>query len=196
MVPFPSASAVRKIPHRPATLQVILERLPAGTPRDPRRLSWRHRITRSHLLIFTLEGLRYALRLDAVEKVVRAAAITPLPHAPEIVLGILDLQGQIIPVINLRKRFRLPEREISSEDQFIVARTEKLTLALAVDCADGVLEQIDHAVTAPEEIVTGTLFLEGVTRTEAGLILIHDLERLLFHAEEELLAQALEQVQR
>lgn len=151
-------------------------------------------ITTPHLLIFTLDHQRYALRLDTVERVIRAAAITPLPQAPEIVLGILDLQGRIIPVINLRKRFRLPERPTQSDDQFVIARTGTLTLALVVDGTESVIEQADLAVIAPDEIVTGVGFLEGVTTTEQGLVLIHDLESLLFAAEEELLAQALVQV--
>lgn len=152
--------------------------------------------TLPHLLIFTLDRQQYALRLETVERVVRAATITPLPEAPEIVLGILDLQGQVIPVINLRKRFRLPERDISSEDQFVIARTGSLTLALVVDSAESVIEQRELAVIAPDEILTGMAYLEGVSRTEKGLLLIHDLETLLFSAEEELLARALEQVQR
>lgn len=125
---------------------------------------------------------------------VRAAAITPLPQAPEIVLGILDLQGEVIPVINLRKRFRLPERALRSEDQFVIARTATRTLALVVDSTDCVLEQAERSVVPAQEILAGMEYLEGVTRTAEGLVLIHDLESLLFAAEEERLAQALEQV--
>ena len=69
-----------------------------------------------------------------MQRVVQPAAITPLPEAPPaIVLGILGLQGEVIPVINLRKSFRPPERGIRSEDLVVVARTEKLILALVVD---------------------------------------------------------------
>ena len=152
------------------------------------------RITIPNLLIFTLDRQRYALRLETVAKVVRAAAITPLPDAPDIVLGILDLQGEVIPVINLRKRFRLPESGIRSEDQFVIARTKTLTLALVVDGVDSVMEQADRAVIPPDHIMTGLGYLKGVTSMPEGLVLIHDLESLLFAAEEELLAQALEQV--
>ena len=147
-------------------------------------------ITSPHLLIFTLDDRRYALRLDAVERVIRAAATTPLPGAPEIVLGILDLQGRVIPVINLRKRFRVQERGVRSSDQFVVAVSGALTVALAVDGTDGVLEPGREMIDT-EKIVAGMGFLEGVTRTEDGLVLIHDLERLLFAEEEELLARAL-----
>lgn len=131
-----------------------------------------------------------------MQRVLRAAAVTPLPQAPDIVLGVLDLQGQVIPVINLRRRFRLPEREISSQDQFVVASSGALTLALVVDGTESVMEQGEQSVVAPEDIVTGLAFLEGVASSDRGLILIHDLETLLFAAEEELIVRALEQVQR
>jgi len=148
-------------------------------------------INSAHLLIFALDGQRYALPLDKVARVVRAAALTPLPQAPEIVSGILDLQGEIIPVINLRKRFRLPEKAIGCDDQFVIARTPKLTVALAVDGTHGVMELSGQAVVEPEAIVKGTGYLAGVTRNPDGLVLIHDLDTLLFPAEEELISQAL-----
>jgi purine-binding chemotaxis protein CheW len=147
-----------------------------------------------HLLIFTLDGQRYALPLDKVERVVRAAAITPLPAAPDVVLGVLDIRGEVVAVINLRKRFRHLEREVRGDDQFVIARSRGLTLALAADSAVSVVEQSERAVTAPDEILAGLGYLQGVTRTPDGLVLIHDLESLLSVPEEELLVQALEQV--
>lgn len=161
----------------------------------PHRMLWSvmegPTIDSAHLLIFALDGQRYALPLDKVTKVLRAAALTPLPQAPEIVSGILDLQGEIIPVINLRKRFRLPERAVGCDDQFVIARTPRLAVALAVDGTHGVMELSDQAVVEPEAIVAGTGYLAGVTRNAEGLVLIHDLDTLLFPAEEELISQAL-----
>lgn len=151
-------------------------------------------VNSSHLLIFTLDRQRYALRLADVRRVVRAAAVTPLPKAPDIVLGILDLHGLIVPVINLRKRFRLAERPLRRDDQFVVADTGTLTVALAVDGTDGVLDEAELSVTAADGIVAGTGFLDGVTSTPDGLVLIHDLDSLLFPAEERALASALAEV--
>ncbi|QWV99717.1 chemotaxis protein CheW [Geomonas nitrogeniifigens] len=147
-----------------------------------------------HLLIFALDGQRYALSLDQVTRVIRAAALTPIPHAPDVVLGILDLQGEVIPVINLRKRFRLPERGIGCEDQFVVAHTGRLQLALHVDGTEGVLQQAAGSPVSADEIVAGTEFLAGVTRTAEGLVLIHDLDTLLFPDEEAQIRAALEKV--
>jgi purine-binding chemotaxis protein CheW len=145
------------------------------------------------LLIFSLDEQRYALRLAAVERVVRAAAVTALPKAPEIVLGVLDLQGRVIPVIDLRRRFNLPPRELRTSDQFVIAQANALTVALSVDGVESVLKGPGEAVLAADDILAGTTYLEGVTRTADGLVLIHDLATLLFPEEELLLAQALVQ---
>jgi purine-binding chemotaxis protein CheW len=83
-------------------------------------------------------------------------------------------------------------REIRTSDQFVIARAKLLTVALVVDGAESVLEGTSEAVIPPDDILTGTGYLEGVTRTEDGLVLIHDLASLLFPEEEELLARALE----
>jgi purine-binding chemotaxis protein CheW len=156
--------------------------------------SGRSPITLPQLLIFTLDEQSYALRLAAVERVVRAAAITPLPQAPQIVLGVLDLQGQVIPVIDLRRRFGLPTRDLRTSDQFVVARAGELTVALVVDGTRDVLDAGAEVMVAPDQVLSAGLdFLEGVTRTADGLVLIHDLASLLFPEEQTLLARALEQ---
>jgi len=141
-------------------------------------------------LAFTLDEQQYALRLDAVERVVRAAAITPLPRAPDIILGILDIQGEVVPVIDVRKRFRLPAREIRPADQFIIAKARSLKVALLVDAARGVVEETGSGQIAPDDFIADVEYVSGVTRNEDGLVLIHDLDRFLSLEEEKLLLEA------
>lgn len=142
-------------------------------------------------MVFTLDEQQYALGLDSVERIVRAAAITPLPEAPDIILGILDIQGDIIPVIDVRKRFRLPEKEITPADQFIVARARSLKVALVVDAAQDVVEEAEVGHFAPDDFMSGKEYVSGVTRTEDGLVLIHDLDKFLSLGEEKLLLEAM-----
>jgi purine-binding chemotaxis protein CheW len=73
--------------------------------------------------LFTLDAGRYALSLEVVERVVPALELTPLPTAPDIVQGVFNLHGRIVPVMNLRRRFGLPERAIELSDHLIVAQT-------------------------------------------------------------------------
>jgi len=131
------------------------------------------------LVVFRLGEQRYALPLAAVERIVRAAEVTPLPNAPAIVFGAIDLQGKVIPVLNVRRRFCLPEREIGVSDQFVIARTDRRVVALVVDEAQGVIGREQSAMIGSDQITPGLEQFHGVVRLDDGLVLIHDLERFL-----------------
>lgn len=146
-------------------------------------------------VVFRLDEQGYALYLSAVEKVARAAEITPLPKAPDVVLGVINWQGRVVPVVSLRVRFRLPSREIEPADRFIFARTSKRLVALLADSVDGVLIRAQEEVIAPDQIAPGLEFIEGVLKIEDALVLIHDLDKFLSLEEEAALESALHGVQ-
>lgn len=133
----------------------------------------------TRLVIFCLDTQRYALALDAVECIVRAVEVTPLPKAPLIVLGVIDVAGRVIPALNIRRRFRLPERKISPVDQFLLAHTTRRTVALLVDETQGVIEHPTSEVIGAAQIVPGLDQTQGIVRLDDGLVLIHDLEKFL-----------------
>ena len=81
--------------------------------------------TTNQIVVFTLRDRRHGLPLSAVERIVRVVEVTSLPKAPDIVLGVVNVQGRVIPVINVRRRFRLPEREIALTDHMLIARTTR-----------------------------------------------------------------------
>ena len=144
-----------------------------------------------YFVVLTLDARPYALRLAAVERVLRMVEITPVPRAPDIVLGIINMRGQIIPVVNLRKRFRLPERHPCLSDQLVVALTARRLLALAVDTVLGVVEYAAAAVTAAETILPCLAYIEGVVQLADGMVLIHDLDSCLSLQEECALDEAI-----
>jgi purine-binding chemotaxis protein CheW len=146
----------------------------------------------SQLVVFTLDEQRYALQLAAVERVVRMVEVTPLPKAPPIVLGVINVQGRIIPVVEMRSRFRRPARDIRPSDHLLIARTARRTVALALDAVTGIVEGSAPAVMTAEEILPGLEYVTGVMKLEDGLILIHDLETLLSLEEEQALDAALQ----
>lgn len=144
------------------------------------------------LLIWTLDGQRYALPLAAVERVVRAVAVTPFPAAPGIVCGIVNVQGQVVAVIDLRRRLQLPARELALSDQIVLACTARRRLALIADAVSGVAECADDAVVAAGRIVPAAAdCMSGVLTLDDGMILIHDLDRFLSLDEELALEKAL-----
>ena len=145
----------------------------------------------NHLVVFDLSEQRYALRLSAVTRVVRMVAITPLPQAPSIILGVINIQGRIIPVFHLRERFRLPERKSALSDHLIIARTSKRAVALVADTVTTVVARLDAEITEPERILPGLNYVEGVVKLEDGLVFIHDLDTFLSVDEEEMLERAM-----
>jgi len=143
------------------------------------------------LVVFTLDEHRYALSLSVVERAVRMVEITPLPKAPEIVLGAINLAGRIVPVLNIRKRFQLNEQQPALGDHLLIARTPGRTVALAVDAVDSVVQRSPDEVIAPPTIVPGLEYLAGVVKLADGMLFIHDLDRFLSLEEEQALATAI-----
>jgi len=143
------------------------------------------------LVVFTLHEQLYALRLTAVDRIARVAEITALPGAPEIVQGVVNIQGRIVPVISLRRRFGLPDREMVLSDHLIFARTSRRAVALLVASVVGVIDCPAERVTASQGILADSAYVEGVLKLDDGLVLIHDLDTFLSPLEDRKLSQAL-----
>jgi len=143
------------------------------------------------LVLFQIEGQYYALPLSIVERVVRAVEITPLPKAPDIISGVINVQGQVIPVVNVRKLFRLPAREMALDDRLIIARTARRRVALMVDSVADVREVPEQEIANARQALPFAAYLRGVARIAEGLVLIHDLDQFLSLDEEQALDVAL-----
>lgn len=148
------------------------------------------------LVVFALEDRRYALRLEAVERVLRAVAITRLPKAPEVVLGVVDVQGRIVPAVDIRRRFGFSPRELDPNDRFIIAHSSRRLLALVVDSVSGLEEVTEEDVTGAGALPPGTEYVEGVVRLDDGLVFIHDLDKFLAFQEGQALESALSRTKR
>jgi purine-binding chemotaxis protein CheW len=144
----------------------------------------------SQLLVFTLDEQRYALHLAAVVRTVRVVEFTPTPTTSEIVFGVVNVQGQIVPVVNSRKRCGLPERKMEPSDHLIIACSKRQTVALVVDEVQGVVEW-DSEMIGSEEFFPSLDYVEGVAKLADGIVLILDLEKFVSVAEES--ARAFEQ---
>lgn len=141
------------------------------------------------LVVFQLDGRRFALRLAAVDRVLPIVEIVPLPQAPGIVRGVINLEGRIIPVVDIRARFSIPPRETTISDHILIAQTKRRSVALVVDAVAGVMEASE--IVAAERILENAAYIEGVTTLKGDLIVIHDLDTFLSAAESAALEVAL-----
>ena len=150
--------------------------------------------TADQYLVFTLDERQIALHLAAVDRVLRVVEMTPLPEAPDVALGVINVQGRIVPVLSIRRQFGLPDCELRLSDRFIIAHTSRGQVALLVDDVTGVIAPQEAEVTAAEDILAGLRNLDGVVKSPEQLILVHDLDRILTPEEESVLTSAVETV--
>ena len=143
------------------------------------------------LIVFILDDQRFALPLPAVERVIRMVEIAPIPKAPEIVTGVINVKGHIIPVVDIRRRFRLPGRETGISDQVLISHTSKRPVGIVVDEVTGVIECSAEEIVAAEKILPGMEYVEGVAKLKDGMILIHNIDSFLSLEEERALDDAI-----
>lgn len=124
------------------------------------------------LLTFKLDDQEYALDIANVVQVVRMVALTRPPKAPDYVMGVFNLRGSVIPVIDIRKRCGLVPRPYDLDTQLLIARVDDHTLAITVDVVSEVLTLPAETIESPDRIGAGTEFLAAVAKVDHRLILI------------------------
>lgn len=133
---------------------------------------------------------RVALPLESVREVLPAAAVTPLPHAPEVIHGLMNLRGEPLPVLSLRARLGLPRRPIEPDDHFVVCRVGKRDVGVWVDRADELLRLDDIRAASPDG--SGSVsHVAGAAMLEDGCLLVSDVQSFLTPVEHERLELAL-----
>jgi purine-binding chemotaxis protein CheW len=146
--------------------------------------------TVNNLLAFEIDGYQFGLHLSEIQRVVQAVDIQPLPDVPDTVAGLINVQGNIVPVINTRRRLGLPERALELTDLFIIASAEKRSIALIVDSVQGVVEYTDDQLVELDE--TTDKATTGVLRIVDGLLLVYNPDKSLSMKEWSNLAVALQ----
>lgn len=148
----------------------------------------------SYLVLFTLDDLRFAINTLSVIRIIHLVDIIPLPKAPEIVLGVINMHGMIIPVVNIRERFHLKERKPVINDKIVIVQSEnwaeKRGLGIIVDEVNDVIEYDESKLIAPEQIISGIGYVEGVLKLQDGIVLIHDINKFLSIEEDEAIENA------
>ena len=147
------------------------------------------------LVVFVLDGQGYALRLSGVERVLPMVAVSPLPRAPAVALGVINFHGQVVPVLDIRRRFGLSSRDYGLAAHLLVARSARRTLVLPVDEVLGVREVPVKGVTSADAVLPGIGHVAGIVALEDGLLFIHDLDTFLSLDEEGQLTEALEEME-
>jgi purine-binding chemotaxis protein CheW len=125
---------------------------------------------------FHLGSLYLGLEVLRVQEVIRAQDMTRVPLAPRAVAGLVNLRGQIVTAIDLRRRLGLPDRTAGAEVMNVVIRTDDGAVSLLVDEIGDVCEVDADAFEAPPETLAGSArgLIRGVYKLQERLLLVLD----------------------
>ncbi|MDR2471577.1 MAG: chemotaxis protein CheW [Treponema sp.] len=138
----------------------------------------------SQLVTFQLGEELYGVNIMDVKEIVRVQEIRALPNAPVYVEGIFNLRGEIIPIINLHKRFHLKKAVTSEEDEllsgFVIIDIDGMKLGVIIDRISRVVTVEHDQIQPPPQMLTGigSEYIEGVIRQEGGYLIILNIRNL------------------
>lgn len=136
------------------------------------------------LVTFTLEDEEYAVDILNVQEINRITEITKVPNAPDYVEGVVNLRGKVIPVINLRKKFGLSEKDTDETSRIIIMDIRGVTNGLIVDSVSEVLRIPSNIVepTPPMASDVSSRFIKGIAKLDERLIILVDIDNLIGEA--------------
>ncbi|MFO7606643.1 MAG: chemotaxis protein CheW [Desulfurivibrionaceae bacterium] len=139
------------------------------------------------LVGFTIGKELFGVDILMVQEIIRAAPITPVPNSPEFVEGVINLRGNILPVIDLRKRLSLLSSESDHDDTWIlILDIQNKTTGFIVDSVTEVIKIQENTIEAPPDIIKAGLesqYLRGVCDIGAQLLILLDFKRILLQEE-------------
>ncbi|UNC91629.1 chemotaxis protein CheW [Candidatus Contubernalis alkaliaceticus] len=134
-------------------------------------------------VVFKLREEEYAIGIYSVKEILKLLPITSLPHASDFIEGVVNIRNTVIPVIDLCRRFNLPECR-TSDSRIIIVEINGHQTGLIVDAVTEVLQVADSDIQYSLSGVTGSKnFLEGIARYDDRLIILLGMENILNSSE-------------
>ncbi|MBI1389522.1 MAG: chemotaxis protein CheW [bacterium] len=151
-----------------------------------------HDIQINQFVSFVLHGEEYGVPILCVQEIIRYETLTRVPQSPIFVDGVLNLRGQVIPVINLRRKFGLPEQEIDKATRIVVVEVGGRVMGIVVDEVSEVLQVNPEDVSPAPPMGTQlkTDFITGMAKMNESLVILLDIDKILSSEEKVLVEEA------
>lgn len=130
---------------------------------------------------FRLENEKYGIHVMQVQEVLRVTEIAPVPGAPDYVLGIINLRGNVVTVIDTRKRFGLQAKEMDDSTRIVIIESENQVVGILVDSVAEVVDIRSSEIEQAPNVGTeeSAKFIQGVSSIDGELLILVDLNKLL-----------------
>lgn len=133
------------------------------------------------IVIFTVNTEEYGVDVSRIKSIERMAETTRVPNVTSYVIGVMNLRGSIVPVVDLRRRFGFPIEEYKEETRIIVLSLHDMEVGIVVDSCSDVTDIHRKHIEPPPAVVGGieSTYISGVTKLGRRLIILLDLEKTL-----------------
>jgi purine-binding chemotaxis protein CheW len=138
-------------------------------------------VATTQLCTFSVDGLLLGVDVLRVQEVIRFQQLTRVPLAPPVVRGLINLRGQIVTAIDLRRRLGLPPRAVDHKPMNVIIRSDDGAVSLLVDEIGDVLELDPRDFDRPPETVPRVVcdLIQGIYKMPGGLLLVLDTEKVV-----------------
>lgn len=133
------------------------------------------------LVSFRLDQEEYGIEITKVQEIILMGEITRVPHTPPYIKGLINLRSTVIPIVDLRLRFELPQEELTDETRIMVVNVKGKIIGIIVDAVSEVLRVAHDQIAPPPPTVAGLgkEYLTGLARLENRLLILLDIDRIL-----------------
>ncbi len=129
---------------------------------------------RDKYLTFNLGKEIFAIEIKYVTEIIGKQEITPVPDMTEYMCGVINLRGKVIPIMDVRTRFKMPYRDYDDRTCFVVLDVEETTVGIVVDRVSEVLELNESIIDKKNNTVKDHAVISGIARVESGVIIVVD----------------------
>jgi len=130
------------------------------------------------LVVFRVGKEEYGLDIQEVKEIIKMQEITEIPNAPEFIEGVINLRGQITPVMDMRKKLKASKREMNKDTRIVIVETDNSNIGIIVDSVTGVIH-IPEREISPPPVGSENEFVKGVGKINNKLLILIDINKMM-----------------
>ena len=141
-----------------------------------------------NLVTFKLGNNEYAIDIMQAKEIIKMEKITLIPNAPDYVEGVINLRGNIIPIVDLKKRFNLEENDGEKNTGIIIVKIDDVDMGIIIDAISKVVSISNSNIQPPPPMLSGIgqKYIKGVAKLDDKLLVVLDLEKLIVGDDEDI----------
>lgn len=143
----------------------------------------------TQVVSFQLAGEEYGLNIMSVQEIILMGEITQIPEVPSYIRGLINLRGKVIPILDLRSRFRMPTTEVNEHTRIIVVNGADTTFGLVVDAVSQVLRLEGEQIEPPPAGLANIdqAYLQGLVKMEKKIMILLDVDKIISQEDQQCL---------